>query len=105
MPTSLLVFYLPLYFELAKGQSVIMAGVLLLPLMVVVTPFVVLSVLIMKWANGHYKELILVGFAVLSVALGLMSTVQESTSIAHVIGYLVIAAASNAFTLQTTIIG
>lgn len=102
---SLLIFYLPLYYELVKNRSIIMAGVLLLPLVVVVSPFVILSVLLMKRLNGGFKECIIAGYAVLAIALGLMSTVKRSTPLSHIIGFLVLAAAANAFTLQTSIIG
>lgn len=102
---SILIFYLPLYFELVKGIGIVEAGALLLPLLVTMTPFILFSVWIMDRLNGCYKELNILGFALLSIALGLLSTVKTTTSIAHVVGYMVMVAVGNAFTLQTSIIG
>ncbi|KAH8723142.1 major facilitator superfamily domain-containing protein [Phaeosphaeriaceae sp. PMI808] len=95
----ILTYYLPLYFQSAKGLSPIASGVRNLPINVgcflsIVAGFVV-SVYGMLWA-----PLMATGAAVATLGAGLMYTFNLTTTAGHYIGFQLIAGMGMGMTLQ-----
>ncbi|KAI9649271.1 hypothetical protein NHQ30_001841 [Ciborinia camelliae] len=72
-------FYMPLYFEVAKNYTPIQSGVDLFPMTFTTAPAaVVVGLIIAK--TGRYRPSIWVGWAISTLGLGLLVLLQESTS-------------------------
>ncbi|KAJ8066849.1 hypothetical protein OCU04_004231 [Sclerotinia nivalis] len=73
-------FYMPLYFEVAKNYTPIQAGIGLFPLTFTTAPAaVVVGLIIAK--TGRYRPSIWAGWALTTLGLGLLILLKESTSI------------------------
>ncbi|GAA5852322.1 hypothetical protein JCM8547_006738 [Rhodosporidiobolus lusitaniae] len=101
--TLVQIFYLPQLFQVVHGKSPVMAGVLIIPQLVTVTLFVAISGIVVS-KTGQYKPLVLVGFALWTVGLGLLSTLDENSSTARIIGFELLNGAGQGQTLQTTVV-
>lgn len=105
-PPPLKVYYLPQYFQVVRGESPIGSGVLILPQLILTTVFVAISgqlvartgeykvrsVLVLAFtfcadALGSTQPSICVGYAMWAIGLGLLSTLDENTSVARIVGY------------------
>lgn len=93
-------FYLPQFFQIVRGDSAIRSGVLVLPLLLVTTCFVFICGQILA-RTGEYKFNVVLGYAMWCSALGLLSTFNETTSTAKIVGCLVFTGAGQGQTLQT----
>lgn len=78
-------YFLPLYFQSAKGASPLRSGVLILPLIVTEAIMGILSGIIMH-RTGRYRELIWLGCLLLTVGTGLYIIFDVDTSIGVIIG-------------------
>ncbi|KAF7335534.1 Efflux pump FUS6 [Mycena venus] len=78
--TVVQVFYLPTFYQLAYGYSPVKSGLLVLPLTLVQTFASTGSGLIVT-ATGRYRELILAGWAIWAVGLGLLATLNEHSTL------------------------
>ncbi|KAJ5113693.1 hypothetical protein N7456_002227 [Penicillium angulare] len=96
-------FYLPQYFQVVYSASPIMSGVLLLPLVLTqcITSFTS-GFLVSK--TGNYTINIWVGFAIWSIACGLLSTISPDTSIAKLVGFQILSGIGSGQTLQTNLV-
>lgn len=101
---SLTIFSVPLYFEVVRQNSSIKASLYLLAFMAPICPATVVSVAIMDRLNGAYKEITVIGYALMAVAYGLLSTVSRNAEVGAVVGYLVMAGIATGLTFQTTFI-
>ncbi|KAK2009491.1 MFS general substrate transporter [Colletotrichum eremochloae] len=83
------IYYLPLYFQFARGESPVEAAVKLMPFVAVISTVAVLNGFFMsRW--GYYMPWFLVG-SLLAVAGGsLMYTVTIDTSVSTIYGYSVL---------------
>ncbi|KAK2052495.1 MFS general substrate transporter [Colletotrichum caudatum] len=83
------IYYLPLYFQFARGESPVEAAVKLMPFVAMISTLAVLNGFFMsRW--GYYMPWFLVG-SLLAVAGGsLMYTVTVDTSVSAVYGYSVL---------------
>lgn len=83
------IYYLPLYFQFARGESPVEAAVKLLPFVFMISTIAILNGFFMaKW--GYYMPWFLVG-SLLTVAGGsLMYTVTVDTSVPAIYGYSVL---------------
>ncbi|KAM0750320.1 MFS general substrate transporter [Meredithblackwellia eburnea MCA 4105] len=97
------VYYLPQYLQIVRGDSAIRAGILMIPLLVLITASVFISGQIVA-RTGEYRRLIFSGYAIWTVGLGLLSTIDQNTSTARFIGYMVITAVGQGQTLQTSMV-
>ncbi|GAA5892910.1 hypothetical protein JCM5296_006039 [Sporobolomyces johnsonii] len=96
-------YYIPQYLQVARGYSAIRSGVLILPQLVLTTFWVfVTGQLIAR--TGQYKPSICVGYAIWTVGLGLLSTLDQNTSDARLIGFLIINATGQGQTLQSSMV-
>ncbi|GAA6031810.1 hypothetical protein JCM8097_002002 [Rhodosporidiobolus ruineniae] len=96
-------YYLPQYFQVARGKGAILSGVLIIPQLVTVTLMVAVSGIVVS-RTGQYKPLVFVGFAVWTVGLGLLSTLNEHSSMARIVGFQLLNGAGQGCTLQTTVV-
>ncbi|OTB14866.1 hypothetical protein K445DRAFT_334359 [Daldinia sp. EC12] len=72
-------YFLPLYFQAVKGLSPFTSGINTLPIFAGIIPFAMLGGWILsKW--GRYKPLHLVGWAIITIAYGLLSMLDENSS-------------------------
>jgi EmrB/QacA subfamily drug resistance transporter len=79
--------YMPLYFQMALGESAINAGLLMIPMMAtLLITSVGTGILVSK--TGKYKSLPIYGTLVLAVGLGLLGTVTLSTSLVVICVYM-----------------
>ncbi|KAJ7503361.1 cephamycin export protein cmcT [Mycena galericulata] len=101
--TVVQVFYLPTFYQLAYGYSPVKSGVMLLPLTLVQTVASTGSGLIVT-ATGRYRELILAGWAIWAVGLGLMATLNESSTLAQQVGYSLLTGIGVGQTFQPSLV-
>lgn len=97
------IYYIPQYLQVTRGDSAIRSGVLILPLLLMVTVTVFMSGQIVS-RTGEYKPSICIGYAIWTVGLGLLSTLDERTSTARLVGYLILNGFGQGQTLQTTMV-
>ncbi|KAK7691326.1 hypothetical protein QCA50_004720 [Cerrena zonata] len=94
-------FYLPQFFQVALAYSPIRSGVFLLPALVTQTLGSFISGQIVS-KTGHYRMIIYIGFSVLSVGCGCLSTVNPSTRKGLLVFYMLMTGSGAGMTLQTT---
>ncbi|KAJ6560968.1 major facilitator superfamily domain-containing protein [Mycena sp. CBHHK59/15] len=97
------VFYLPTFYQLAYGYSPVKSGLLVLPLTLVQTFTSTASRLIVT-ATGRYRELILSGWAIWAIGLGLMATLDERSTLAQQIGYSLLTGVGVGQTFQPSLV-
>jgi MFS family permease len=92
-------YYIPIYYQAAKGHSAVRSGIDLLPLMlgVVVT---VISAGQITARIGYYWPFLVVGPIFLSVGSGLLYTVGPHTAEANLAGYQILCGIGIGMTLQ-----
>ncbi|KAH7102879.1 MFS general substrate transporter [Auriculariales sp. MPI-PUGE-AT-0066] len=95
-----LMFFIPQYLQLVRGNSSVRASALTLPLLVPVAFFVVASGQIVS-RTGHYRWLIIFGHACWCIGQGLQSTMDLHTSTGKIVGVLLMSGISAGFTFQT----
>ncbi|KAJ6627673.1 putative MFS drug transporter [Mycena sp. CBHHK59/15] len=101
--TVVQVFYLPTFYQLAYGYSPVKSGLLVLPLTVVQTAASTASGLIVT-ATGRYRELILSGWAIWAVGLGLLATLDEHSTLAQQVGYSLLTGIGVGQTFQPSLV-
>ncbi|GAA5910326.1 hypothetical protein JCM8208_006009 [Rhodotorula glutinis] len=94
------VYYLPQFFQVVRGDSPIRSGVLILPQLTMTTFAVFVSGQLVA-RTGEYKPMICVGYAMWAIGLGLLSTLDEKTSVARIVGYQIL---NGGGTLQTSMV-
>ncbi|CAO1625582.1 unnamed protein product [Parajaminaea phylloscopi] len=97
------VYLVPQFYQLAYGYSATISGALLLPLTVVQTLTSTVSGLVITW-TGRYREMLLLGWALWAVGMGLMSTLTERSSLARQIGYVLLIGFGVGQTFQTSLV-
>lgn len=78
----MLLYYLPLFMEMGKGQSPSEAGVSLISIMATVAPAAVVVGLIIA-RTGRYRELVWIGWATTILGSGLLTLLRADTPTAH----------------------
>ncbi|KAF8595809.1 MFS drug transporter [Ceratobasidium sp. AG-I] len=97
------IFYLPTFYQLAYGYSAIKSASLLLPVVLFQTLFSTLSGAMVAW-KGRYRELLLSGWAMWSIALGLFATLDSSSGLGKQVGFSVFAGIGIGQTLQPSLV-
>ena len=83
------IYYLPLYFQFARGESPVEAAIKLLPFVFMISTFAILNGIFMsRW--GYYMPWFLVGSVLAVVGGALMYTVTADTSVSAIYGYSVL---------------
>lgn len=94
---------LPLYFQVVRGYSATSAGLKLIPLMLgIVTTSIVSGKLISK--HGHYKRFPIMGTAIMTVGILLMTRLQIDTPYWQISIYAVMVGAGLGLSMQTIVI-
>ncbi|KAF8168672.1 MFS drug transporter [Mycena galopus ATCC 62051] len=101
--TVVQVFYLPTFYQLAYGYSPVKSGLLVLPLTLVQTAASTGSGLIVT-ATGRYRELILTGWAIWAVGLGLLATLNEHSTLGQQVGYSLLTGIGVGQTFQPSLV-
>ncbi|CAE6422078.1 unnamed protein product [Rhizoctonia solani] len=97
------IFYLPTFYQLAYGYSAIRSASLLLPVVLFQSFLSTVTGALVSW-KGRYREILLSGWAMWSIALGLFATLDESSSLGRQIGYSLFAGVGIGQTLQPSLI-
>ncbi|PWY97708.1 MFS general substrate transporter, partial [Testicularia cyperi] len=99
----LLLFFVPQFTQVVKGYSGVKAGVTLIPLMALqAITSTAAGVAVSK--TGKYKIIIVVGFGIFAIGVGLLALLDENSSIGEVIGFLLLSGFGAGGTLQTTLV-
>ncbi|GAA6027910.1 hypothetical protein JCM8097_001777 [Rhodosporidiobolus ruineniae] len=96
-------YYLPQLFQVVRGDSAIRSGVLIIPQLVTTTVFVATSGQLVA-RLGEYKVFICAGYAIWTIGLGLLSTLDEHSSTAKIVGFQLINGMGQGGTLQTSMV-
>ena len=93
------VFYVPVFFQFTKGDTAIHAAVRLLPFIIVMVVFVLISGGSLPQV-GRYMPYYAIGGALVIIGASLMHTVNSETSTNKIYGYEVLVAAGAGLTFQ-----
>lgn len=94
---------LPLYLQVVKGDSATSAGLKLIPFMIgIVSMSITSGKLITK--HGRYKRYPIIGLALMTVGITLLSTLTENTPFWKLSIYAVLIGAGLGFSMQTIVI-
>ncbi|CAB4946861.1 unannotated protein [freshwater metagenome] len=97
------IIMLPLYLQIVKGDSATSAGLKLIPFMIgIVSMSIVSGKLITK--HGHYKRFPIIGLAMMTLGLAMMSTLTETTAFWKLSIYAILIGAGLGFSMQTIVI-
>ena len=94
------VYFIPLYFQFARGDTAIMAAVRLLPFITIMVTFIMLNGGLMP-VFGYYMPWYLFSGVLMLIGGTLMHTVDENTSNSAIYGYSVLIAAGAGSSAQT----
>ena len=94
---------LPLYFQVVKGYSATEAGLKLIPLMLgIVSTSIVSGKMISK--HGHYKRFPIMGTAIMTIGILLMTRLQIDTPYWQISIYAILVGAGLGLSMQTIVI-
>lgn len=97
------IIMLPLYLQIVKGDSATSAGLKLIPFMIgIVVMSITSGKMITK--HGHYKRYPIIGLALMTVGLAMLSTLTESTPFWKLSIYSILIGAGLGFSMQTIVI-
>lgn len=97
------IIMLPLYLQIVKGDSATSAGLKLIPFMIgIVAMSITSGKMITK--HGHYKRYPIIGLALMTVGLAMLSTLTESTPFWKLSIYSILIGAGLGFSMQTIVI-
>ena len=94
---------LPLYLQVVKGNTATEAGLKLIPLMIGIVSMSIFSGKRIS-TTGKYKIFPILGTAIMTIGLVLMSTLNEDTSFAVLSIYAVLVGAGLGLSMQTIVI-
>ncbi|KKP05568.1 hypothetical protein THAR02_02294 [Trichoderma harzianum] len=95
-------FFIPVYFQVLKEDSPLMAGVNVLALAIPFTPAGIFGGLIVTW-SGRYKPVLIVGLALLPIATGCFTLLTAETPTAQWAVFQVIAGLGGGLALTSTL--
>ncbi|CCF48223.1 hypothetical protein NDA10_003744 [Ustilago hordei] len=99
----LLLFFVPQFTQVVKGYSGVKAGVTLIPLMALqALTSTIAGIIVSK--TGKYKIIIVLGFGIFSIGVGLLSLLNEHSNIGMIIGFLLLSGFGAGGTLQVTLV-
>ncbi|KAH8832721.1 MFS general substrate transporter [Flagelloscypha sp. PMI_526] len=103
MTMFMIIFYIPQLLQLLRGTTPIHAGIMMMAFLLVI-PFVVMTHGFIVDRTGRYKPSIVSGFALWTIAQGVATTINKSSSNGLIVGVLVLAAIGSGGTFQTMLI-
>ncbi|KAL0084765.1 major facilitator superfamily domain-containing protein [Phycomyces blakesleeanus] len=99
-----MVYYLPIYFQVVRADSAMWSGIRLIPMQMVVCVGATMAGAFISKTN-IYKPLIIVGMALLTLSVGLLSLFDENTGFSKIYGFTVIGGGGLGLLFSSTIIG
>ncbi|GBC02629.1 hypothetical protein RclHR1_04720001 [Rhizophagus clarus] len=100
-----LVYYVPLYFQVVKGDTATGSGLELIPLILgVVAASISTGQAVSRTDKVAYRTLCVIGAALIAVGVGLITLWDENTGRAAQIGYMIIAGFGIGCIMQTTLL-
>jgi EmrB/QacA subfamily drug resistance transporter len=97
------IIMLPLYFQIVKGDSATSAGLKLIPFMIGIVTFSIVSgKLITK--HGYYKRFPIMGLSLMTVGLFMLSTLTQTTPFWQLAIYGIFVGAGLGLSMQTIVI-
>jgi len=97
------IIYLPLYFQIVKGDSATTSGLRMLPFMLFLVVFSMASGIIIS-KTGRYGVISVLGCAILTMGMGILSLLDLNSSFGKMVGCLIPSGAGLGFTMQTMIL-
>ncbi|KAL2917405.1 hypothetical protein HK105_203070 [Polyrhizophydium stewartii] len=97
------IFYTPVYFQVVNGDTATQAGINTIPLIMGMVVFSI-SAGVIASSTGHYMPLVTLGGILITIGLGLMSTLGAASTTGMKIGYLIITGAGLGFGFQSIVI-
>ncbi|RKP08315.1 drug resistance transporter, EmrB/QacA subfamily, partial [Thamnocephalis sphaerospora] len=97
------IFYMPMWFQVVRGVSATNSGIKLLPMVLGIVVFSMGS----GWGvsvTGAYRPFIIIGCAIMTIGIGMLSILKETSPEAMEIGFLLLAGAGIGLTMQTTLL-
>lgn len=82
-------FFLPVYFQAVLDASPTRSGIMLFPIATTSGPFGVLAGVLIS-VTGHYRAFHYLGFALMTIACGLFSLLDEQSSIGEWVGFQIL---------------
>ncbi|KAI5474576.1 hypothetical protein MNV49_003034 [Pseudohyphozyma bogoriensis] len=101
---GVMLFYVPQLFQITRGQSAVLAGAFIIPALVVSSIVVILAGQLQS-RTGKYKAVVVVGFALSTVGMGLLSMLDEKTSLGEIIGFTIIVGFGQGCVVKTSMVG
>ncbi|RKP37888.1 major facilitator superfamily domain-containing protein [Dimargaris cristalligena] len=98
-----IIFYMPIYFSVALGDSATQAGIKLLPFMLGMVAGITAGGLYIN-KTGRCREIVWVGSIIATVGAGLLTSLNVNTTIGHVVGYLLIIGVGLGLNHQTMLV-
>ncbi|KAJ7907895.1 major facilitator superfamily domain-containing protein [Mycena leptocephala] len=98
--TLCVVYFLPVYFQACHAASALHSAVLGLGVAALAPAAIVAGVLVSK--TGRYRPQMWVGWGIIILGLGLLSTVRRETPVGRVVGYGVVTGVGLGFEYSTT---
>ncbi|OIP87532.1 MAG: MFS transporter [Rhodobacterales bacterium CG2_30_65_12] len=92
------VTFLPIYLQIARGVSPTVSGLMLLPMTMGILAGSIIAGRYMG-KTGRYRKLPIFGLAVMTVGMGLMSTLEATTSVAVFSGFIALFGFGMGFTM------
>lgn len=92
-------YYLPLYFEFAKGDSALQAAVHILPFIIVTIFVCLLSGTVLPLVN-YYAPMYLVAGILIAIGGGLLHTITPTTSLPTIYGFSVLSGIGTGIAMQ-----
>ncbi|RAL14733.1 MDR family MFS transporter [Aspergillus homomorphus CBS 101889] len=99
----ILVYYLPIWFQVIKGVSAVRSGIMNLPMLVSLIVFSILSGALVS-AMGYYTPTMIVGCILVLIGAALMTTFTPDTGTVKWAGYQVIMGAGIGMGAQQTVL-
>lgn len=94
------IYFIPVYFQAVLGSTPARTGVQVLPIVLTAVPGAIVAVLVLT-KFGRYKHLHLVGFALMTIGLGLFSLLDASSSTAEWVIYQILSGIGSGMILNT----
>lgn len=99
----ILLYYLPIYFQVVSGVSAAQSGVRNIPYILGIALFTIVSGGTVT-ATGHYLPLIVVGSVLATIGSGLIYTLDVGSSSSHWIGYQALSGIGSGLGIQIGVI-
>ncbi|TFK91205.1 iron permease [Polyporus arcularius HHB13444] len=94
-------FYLPTYFQAAKIATPLLSGLYLFPSAITISPSAIAQGIIIS-KTGKYRVIQVIGWCAMLLGVGLLTILDENTSVAISIPFQIIAAVGFGFLYATT---